>query len=64
MGIGVSPAVPYPDVESEPALFHSTRREDCLHCSGGCVIFDWAPVSGNTPTGGASVTKGCPASNS
>jgi hypothetical protein len=49
-GTGVSPAVPYPDVESGPALFHSAGREDCLHCGGGHIFFDWAPVSGNAPT--------------
>jgi hypothetical protein len=33
--------------------------EDRLHCGGGCILFDWAPFSGNSPTGGVSVTCGC-----
>jgi hypothetical protein len=64
MGIGVSPAFPYLDVESRPTLFHSVGRVDCLHYSGGCIIFDWALVSGNAPTDGAGFTEGCVASDS
>jgi hypothetical protein len=56
MGIGVSPVVSYPDVESGPTLLHSAGRADSLHCGGGCVFFDWAPISGNAPTGGAGAT--------
>jgi hypothetical protein len=62
-GAGVSPAVSYLDVEPGPALLHSAGRVDCLHYGGGCVLFYWAPISGNTPTSGASVTKGCVTSN-
>jgi hypothetical protein len=61
---GVSPPVPYPDVEFEHALFHGAGRVDFLHCGGGHIFFDWAPVSGNTPTNGAGVTWGCGASDS
>jgi hypothetical protein len=56
MGVGVSPTVSYLDVESGPALLYSVGRADCLHCSGGHILFDWAPFSRNTPTGGAGVT--------
>jgi hypothetical protein len=58
MGAGVSPAVPNPDVESGAALLPCARRADPLHCGGGCVLLDWAPVSGCAPTGGAGATKG------
>jgi hypothetical protein len=50
-------------VESGPALLHSAGRADCLHCGGGCVLFDWAPISGNAPTGRASVTEGASTSD-
>jgi hypothetical protein len=61
---GVSPTVSYLDVESGPASLHSVARADCLHYGGGCVLFDWAPVSGNAPTDVAGVTEGCVASDS
>jgi hypothetical protein len=54
-GIGVFVAVPDPDVESGAALLPRTRREDPLHCGGGYLFFDWAPLSGNASTGGAGV---------
>jgi hypothetical protein len=50
MGLGVSLAVSYPDVDSRPTLLHSVGRVDSLHCGGGCVFFDWAPILGNVPT--------------
>jgi hypothetical protein len=63
-GVGVSPVVPYPDVESVLALFHSVGREDCLHCGGGHILFDWVPILGNAPTEEVGVTEGCGASDS
>jgi hypothetical protein len=56
MGIGVSPAVSDPDVESRPTLLYGAGREDHLHYGGGYILFDWAPFSGNTPTDGAGIT--------
>ena len=53
MGTRVSVAVPDPDVESGAALLPRTRRVDPLHCGGGYIFLDWAPLSGNAPTGGA-----------
>jgi hypothetical protein len=44
------------DVESGPALLYGAGREDRLHYSGGNILSDWAPVSGNAPTGSASFT--------
>jgi hypothetical protein len=55
MGTGVSVVVPNPDVESEVALLPCMRRADPLHCGGGYLFLDWAPLSGNAPTGGAGV---------
>jgi hypothetical protein len=63
MVAGVSPAVSYLDVESRPALLHSVGRVDSLHCGGGCIFFDWAPISGNGPTSEAGATKGYATSN-
>jgi hypothetical protein len=63
MGTGVSPAVSYLDLESGPTLLHSAGKADCLHCGGGCIFFDWAPVLGNAPTGGAGATEGYDASD-
>jgi hypothetical protein len=57
-GTGVYPAVSYLDVESGPVLFYGAGREDCLHYGGGYIFFDWAPILGNAPTSGASVTCG------
>jgi hypothetical protein len=34
-------------------------RADCLHCNGGHILSNWAPFSGNSPTGGIDVTCGC-----
>jgi hypothetical protein len=62
-GAGVSPVVPDPDVESGATLLPCARRADPLHCSGGCVLLDWAPVSGCAPTGEASATEGSNPSN-
>jgi hypothetical protein len=53
MGIGVSPTIPDPDVESGAALLPRERRVDPLHCGGGHIFLDWASLSGNAPTGGA-----------
>jgi hypothetical protein len=58
MGVGVSPTVSYLDVKSGPALLHSAGRAYSLHCGGGCVFFDWAPISGKYPTDGASSNEG------
>jgi hypothetical protein len=55
MGTEVSVIVPDPDVESGAALLPRARRVDPLHCGGGCIFLDWAPLSGNAPTGRASV---------
>jgi hypothetical protein len=54
--IGVSPAVSYLDVESEPTLFYGAGRADRLHCGGGHILFDWAPFSGNAPTDGRGIS--------
>jgi hypothetical protein len=43
-GIGVSIAVPDPDVESGAALLPRARRTDPLHCGGGCIFSYWAPL--------------------
>jgi hypothetical protein len=51
MGTGVFIAVPDLDVESEASLLPRTRRADPLHCGGGYLLLDWAPLSGNAPTG-------------
>jgi hypothetical protein len=58
MGTGVSPSVFDPDVEFGATLLPCARRENLLHCGGGCVLLDWAPVSGSAPTGGAGATGG------
>jgi hypothetical protein len=55
MGTGVFIAVPDPDVESRAALLPRARRADPLHCSGGYLFSDWAPLSRNAPTGRAYV---------
>jgi hypothetical protein len=54
---GVFVAVPDTDVESGAALLPRTRREDPLHCSGGYLFYEWAPLSGNATTGGAGVAQ-------
>jgi hypothetical protein len=53
MGTGVFIVVLDPDVESRAALLPRTRRADPLHCSGGYLFSDWAPLSGKAPTGRA-----------
>jgi hypothetical protein len=53
---GVLATVPAPDVESRSALLPRARREDPLHCGGGCIFFDWAPLPGN-----AAVDRACAA---
>jgi hypothetical protein len=58
IGVGVSPAVPDLDVESGATFLPCARRADPLHCGGGCVLLDSAPISGCSPTGGASATEG------
>jgi hypothetical protein len=58
MGTGVITTVPGPDVESKAALLPHARRADPLHCSGGCIFFDWAPLSGYAPTNRACVVEG------
>jgi hypothetical protein len=50
MGTRVSSIVPDPDVESGAALLPHVRRADPLHCGGGCIFLDWAPILGNAPT--------------
>jgi hypothetical protein len=45
-------------VESGPALLHSAGREDYLHCGGGRLFSDWAPLLGNTIADGAGATEG------
>jgi hypothetical protein len=52
MGTGVSVAVPDPDVESGAALLPRARRVDPLHCGGGYLFLDWAPLLGNASTDG------------
>jgi hypothetical protein len=59
MGVGVSPAVSYLDVESGPALLYGAGRADRFHYGGGYILFDWAPFLRNAPTGGASATCRC-----
>jgi hypothetical protein len=54
MGTRVSIIVPDPNVESRAALLPHARRADPLHCGGGCIFFDSAPLSGSAPTGRAS----------
>jgi hypothetical protein len=63
IGAGVSPTVLDPDVESGAALLPCTRRADPLHCGGGCVFLDWAPILGCSPTSGAGATEGSIPSN-
>ena len=53
MGTRVSPIVPDPDVESGAVLLPRARRANPLHCGGGCIFLDWAPLSRNAPTDGA-----------
>jgi hypothetical protein len=50
MGSGVLTTVPTPDVESRAALLPCARRADPLHCGGGCIFFDYAPLPGNAST--------------
>ena len=50
MGPGVPFAVLGLDVESGSALFYGAGRVASLHCSGGCVLSDWAPFPGDAPT--------------
>jgi hypothetical protein len=57
MGTGVFFAVLDPDVESGATLLPRTRRVDPLHCGGGYLFSDWAPLSGNAPTGGAGAAQ-------
>ena len=57
MGIGLLVAVLAPDVESGAALLPCARREDPLHCGGGCIFSDEAPLSGNAPTDRAGATQ-------
>jgi hypothetical protein len=57
-GIGVLTTVPAPDVESGAALLPRVRREDRLHCGGGCIFFDWAPLPRNAATGRACAAEG------
>jgi hypothetical protein len=58
MGTGVSITVPNPDVEFGAALLPRARREDPLHCGGGCIFLEWASLSGNAPTDGAGSAEG------
>jgi hypothetical protein len=51
---GVPTTVPDPDVEYGAALLPRARREDPLHCGGGYIFLDGAPILGNAPTGRAS----------
>ena len=57
-GTGVLTTVPSPDVEPGAALLPRVRREDPLHCGGGCVFFDGAPLPGNASADIACVVKG------
>jgi hypothetical protein len=59
MGSVVSSAFFDPDVDFGSTLFYGAGRAASLHFDGGCVLFDWAPFSGNAPTDGAYVTWGC-----
>jgi hypothetical protein len=58
MGTGVFTSVPAPDVESGAAMLPHARRADPLHCGGGCIFFDWAPLPGNASTGRAYASEG------
>jgi hypothetical protein len=45
-GTGVLTPVPAPDVEPRSALLPRARRADPLHCGGGYLFLDWAPLPG------------------
>jgi hypothetical protein len=45
-GTRVFTTVPALDVESGAALLPRARREDPLHCGGGCIFSDWLPFRG------------------
>ena len=57
-GTGVLAAVLAPDVESRPALITHVRRADPLHCGGGYLFFDWAPLPGDTTADRACAVEG------
>jgi hypothetical protein len=59
MGTRVSSTISDMDVESRLTFFYGVGRVDHLHCSGGHILSDGAPFSGNAPTGGAGITCGC-----
>jgi hypothetical protein len=50
-GPGVFAPVSDRDVEPRVALLPRARRADYLHCSGGHLFLDWAPLPGNTIAG-------------
>jgi hypothetical protein len=58
MGTGVFTSVPAPYVDSGSALLPHARRVDPLHCGGGCIFFDWAPLPGNASASRACATEG------
>jgi hypothetical protein len=58
MGTGVLTTVPAPYVESGTALLPRVRRAYPLHRGGGCIFFDWAPLSGNAPPSRACAAVG------
>jgi hypothetical protein len=57
-GTGVLTPVPAPDVEPRSALLPRARRADPLHCGGGYIFLDWAPLPGNTAAGRACAAEG------
>jgi hypothetical protein len=56
-GIGVFTPVPAPDVDPRSALLPRARRVDPLHCGGGYILLDWAPLPGNTVAGRSCAAK-------
>jgi hypothetical protein len=57
-GTRILTLVPAPDVELRSALLPRVRRVDSLHCGGGYIFLDWAPLPGNTADGRAYVVEG------
>jgi hypothetical protein len=58
MGTEVLITVPTPHVEFGAALLPRARRVDSLHCGGGYIFFDWAPLSGNATASRAYAAEG------
>jgi hypothetical protein len=58
MGTGVLTPVPALDVDPRYTLLPHARRVDPLHCGGGYIFLDWAPLPGNTAVGKVGVVEG------